>query len=159
MSWSATPAWSSTTSGTGWRTGTLGEDINPWGAAMFETLQDVEPSSPVEEAAYGKWLDQTSTREEARQDRIHGAVGVMPMPLWIVLFFIAAIMLVYLFGFADSGERVWVQALFMGSVVAVIAAMLLLLKFLDDPVPRRRRWAPAEWRWNAPCSSSTSSWA
>ena len=29
------------------------------------------------------------TREEARLDRIHGAVGVIPTPLWIVLFFIA----------------------------------------------------------------------
>ena len=58
----------------------------------------------------------------------------MPVPLWIVLFFIAAIILVFLFGMADSGERVWVPALFIGSVVAVIAAMLLLLKFLDNPV-------------------------
>ena len=28
---------------------------------------------------------------------------------------------------------VWVQAMFMGSVVAVITTMLLLLHFLDDP--------------------------
>ena len=60
--------------------GSLGEDINPWGAAMFRTLQGVELGTPVEEAAYGKWLDQTSSREEARQDRIHGAAGVMPTP-------------------------------------------------------------------------------
>ena len=83
--------------------------------------------SPAEEAAYGKWLDQTSDREAARQDRIHGAAGVMPTPLWIALFFISAIVLVYILGFADSGERAWVQGLFMGSVVAVIATMLLLL--------------------------------
>ncbi len=113
--------------------GTLGEDINPWGAAMFRTLQGVELGSPVEEAAYGKWLEQTSTREEARQDRIHGAVGVMPTPLWIALFVISAIVLVYLFGFADSGERVWVQGMYAGSVVAVIVTMLLLLAFLDEP--------------------------
>ncbi len=56
-----------------------------------------------------------------------------PRPLWIALFFISAIVLVYLLGFADSGERAWVQALFMGSVVAVIVTMLLLLDFLDDP--------------------------
>ena len=113
--------------------GTIGEDINPWGAAMFRTLQRVELGSPVEEAAYGKWLDQTSTREEARQDRIHGAVGVMPTPLWIALFVISAIVLVYLFGFADSGERAWVQGMYAGSVVAVIVTMLLLLAFLDEP--------------------------
>ena len=113
--------------------GTLGEDINPWGAAMFHTLQDVELASPQQEAAYGKWLDQTSDREAARQDRIHGAAGLMPTPLWIALFFISAIVLVYILGFADSSERAWVQGMFMGSVVAVIATMLLLLAFLDEP--------------------------
>jgi CBS domain-containing protein len=39
-----------------------------------------------EQTAYDKWLDQTSAREEARLDRIHGAVGVIPTPLWLVLF-------------------------------------------------------------------------
>jgi amino acid transporter len=111
----------------------LGEDINPWGAAMFATLQGYEPGSASEDANYSKWLDQTEAREIARQDRIHGASGIMPLPLWIVLFFIAAIILVFLFGMADSGERVWVPALFMGSVVAVIASLLLLLQFLDNP--------------------------
>ena len=58
----------------------------------------------------------------------------MPLPLWIVLFFIAGIILVFLLGMADSSERAWVPPLFMGSVVAVITAMLLLLNFFDDPV-------------------------
>jgi amino acid transporter len=114
--------------------GSLGEEINPWGAALFQSLDGIELGSPNEEAAYGKWLDQTETREAARQDRIHGAAGVMPVPLWIVLFFIAAIILVFLLGFADSGEPAYVQAMLMGSVVAVIVAMLLLLNFLDDPI-------------------------
>ena len=113
--------------------GTLGEDINPWGAAMFQTLQDVDLGSPQQETAYGKWVDQTSDREAARQARIHGAAGLMPTPLWIALFFISAIVLAYILGFADSSERAWVQGMFMGSVVAVITTMLLLLAFLDQP--------------------------
>jgi amino acid transporter len=112
----------------------LGEDINPWGVAMFAALQGFEPGSAAEEANYSKWLDQSEAREIARQDRIHGAAGIIPVPLWIVLFFIAAIILVFLLGMADSAERAWVSALFMGSVVAVIAAMLLLLHFFDNPV-------------------------
>jgi amino acid transporter len=115
------------------RAGSLGEDINPWGATMFRTLQGVEPSSSSEDAAYGKWLDQTEAREQARQDRIHGAAGVIPVPLWIVVFFISAIVLVFLLGFADSAERAVIQGLFMGGVVAMITSLLLLLAFLDDP--------------------------
>src|SRR5262245_16310894 len=113
--------------------GTIGDVINPWGVAMFTTIHDVELGSPNEEAAYGKWLDQTSAREQARQDRIHGAVGVVPTQLWIVLFFISAIIVVFLLFFADSGERAIVQALLIGSVIAAVCGMMLLLRFLDDP--------------------------
>jgi hypothetical protein len=101
---------------------------------MFRTLEDVELSTAQQENAYDQWLEQTSAREIARQDRIHGAAGVMPTPLWIALFFISAIVMAFLFGFADSGERAWVQALFMGGVVSVVVTMLLLLSFLDDPI-------------------------
>ena len=76
---------------------------------------------------------QTSTREEARRDRIHGAEGVIPEPLWIVLFLISAVIFVYMLFFADSGEGAVTQALLMGSVTAVITMMLLLLAFLDSP--------------------------
>jgi hypothetical protein len=113
--------------------GTLGEDLNPWGVAMFETIETVEPETAAEQAAYGKWLDQTSDREQARADRIHGAVGVIPTPLWFVLFFTAGVIFVYMLFFADSGERAIVQALLMGTVTSVIVTMLILLQFLDDP--------------------------
>ena len=77
--------------------------------------------------------EQTSEREEARLDCAHGAVGVIPGSLWIVLFFVAAVIFVYTLFFADSGERAAVQALLIGSVVAVMASLLLLLRALDQP--------------------------
>ena len=100
--------------------GTQGDAINPWGVEMFRTLQAVEPKTAAEQSAYDKWLDQTSTREEARRDRVHGAVGVIPTPLWIVLFFIAGVIFAYMLFFADSGERAVAQAMLMGSVASVI---------------------------------------
>jgi hypothetical protein len=113
--------------------GTLGEELNPWGVELFRTLRTVQPQTTTEEAAYGKWLDQTSDREEARSDRIHGAVGVIPTPLWAVLFFTAGVIFIYMLFFADRGERAVVQALLMGTVVSVIVTMLILLQFLDNP--------------------------
>jgi hypothetical protein len=115
------------------RAGTKSDTINPWGVALFRTLQTVEPKTAAEQSAYDKWLDQTSAREEARLDRIHGAVGVIPTPLWIVLFFAAGVIFLYMLFFADSGERAVTQGMLMGSVAAVITSLLLLLQFLDSP--------------------------
>jgi ABC-type multidrug transport system fused ATPase/permease subunit len=108
-------------------------DINPWGAELFRTLKTVEPRTNSEQSAYDKWLDQTSDRESARNDRIHGAVGVIPVTLWVVLLFIAVVILVYMLFFADRAEAAVTQAVLMGSVVSVLAAMLLLIQFLDSP--------------------------
>lgn len=122
--------------GTEWKrmeSGTQGDAINPWGVALFNTMHGVEPKSASEQSAYDKWFDETSAREEARLDRIHGAVGVLPTPLWVVLFFIAGVIFVYLLFFADSGERALTQALLMGAVTSVVVTMLLLLTFLDNP--------------------------
>jgi uncharacterized membrane protein len=55
------------------------------------------------------------------------------LPLWMVLFFTSALIFVFMLFFADSGERRTVQALLMGTVIAVVASTLLLLQFLDNP--------------------------
>jgi hypothetical protein len=113
--------------------GTVGDSPNPWGLALFETIRGVEPTTATQQSAYDKWLDQTSTREEARRDRVHGAVGVIPTTLWIVLFFISVVIFAYMLFFADSGESAVTQGMLMGSVVSVITVMLLLLWSLDRP--------------------------
>ena len=79
--------------------------VNPWGLALFRTMQAVEPATAAEQSAYDKWFDLTSTREEARRDRVHASEGVIPTPLWRVLFFIAAIILVYMLPSAGALKR------------------------------------------------------
>jgi hypothetical protein len=114
-------------------TGTESGAVNPWALALFRTMQAVEPATAAEQSAYDKWFDLTSVREEARRDRVHADEGVIPTPLWRVLFFIAALVVVYMLFFADSGERAVTQGLLMGSVVAVMVALLLLIGILDSP--------------------------
>ena len=75
-------------------------------ARYLEAVATVEPVSNSEQAAYGKWLDQTSDREEGRRDRLHGAEGIIPTSIWFVLFLIAAVV------FAVSGGHVWFLPLF-----------------------------------------------
>jgi hypothetical protein len=113
--------------------GQKSDDVNPWGVELFRTVVPFQPGSAKDEAAYGKWLDQTSERESARSDRMHGAVGVIPTPLWIVLVLLSAVIFCFMLFFADSGERAKTQAVLMGSVATVIASLLLLINFLDNP--------------------------
>jgi hypothetical protein len=112
---------------------TLGNGYNPWGVTMFQTLKTVEPRTAAEQAAYGKWLDQRTDRESARADRTHGAEGVIPTPLWLVLFLSAGIIFAFMLFFADSAERAIVQGTMMASVAIVITSTLLLLWFLNNP--------------------------
>ena len=94
---------------------------------------DTEPSSASEQAAYGKWLDQTSDREQARQDRLHGAEGIVPVSIWLVLVLIAGVVFAYMLLFADSGEGAVSQAMLIGSATTVIVLTLIAIEALDNP--------------------------
>ena len=107
--------------------------FNPWGVRLFRTTERVEPQKPSEEAAFAKWLDEIGDTEQARTDRIHGAAGVIPPPLWVVLFLTGGVIFTYILFFADSAERVVSQAMLMGSVAFVVTVTLILLWFLDNP--------------------------
>jgi hypothetical protein len=113
--------------------GTLDDSLNPWGVAVFRSLRGTEARSASGQAAFSKYLDQRSDREDARSDRTHGGEGVIPVPLWIVLFLSAAILFVFMLFFADRGERAFVQATMMGGVAVLVSSLLLLLWFLDNP--------------------------
>ena len=113
--------------------GTLGDAVNPWGAEMYRTIKTVEPSSASEQSAYDRWMDQTSDREQARVDRVHGAEGIIPTPLWLALFLICGVIFVYMLFFADPAEKAVTQGLLMGSVTSVITILMLLLVFFNHP--------------------------
>ncbi|MGH2395191.1 MAG: hypothetical protein ACRDGH_17150, partial [Candidatus Limnocylindria bacterium] len=113
--------------------GTLGDAINPWGAQMFITISDVDPETAPEQSAYDRWMDQTAEREQARLARVHGAEGIVPLPLWLVLFVISGVIFAYMLFFADRAEGAATQAMLMGSVTAVMTLLMFLLVFFDHP--------------------------
>lgn len=113
--------------------GDLGDAVNPWGVELYRTVRDVVPATDTQQSAYDRWMDQTAAREDARQSRVHGAEGLIPLPLWLVLFVVSATVFVFLLFFADPGESAPTQGLLMGSVALVITLLLCLLAFFDQP--------------------------
>ncbi|MGZ8795680.1 MAG: bestrophin-like domain, partial [Gaiellaceae bacterium] len=71
--------------------------------------------------------------EEARRDRVHGAAGIVPDSVWLVLLFTAGIVFAFMLFFADSAERARSQAMLIGSATAVVTATLLVIHALDNP--------------------------
>ncbi|MET0513513.1 MAG: hypothetical protein ABW135_17740 [Thermoleophilaceae bacterium] len=110
-----------------------GDTINPWSVALFRSLRLANPTTPSEQAAYSKWLDQNSDREEGRRDRLHGAEGIIPASIWLVLFLVAGVVFAFMLFFADSGEGVGAQAMLIGSATTVIVVTLLAINALDNP--------------------------
>jgi hypothetical protein len=113
--------------------GTIGDAINPWSLQMYRTLRATDARTTAQQSAYDRWMDQTSDREDARHARVHGAEGIIPTPLWIVLFAISGVIFVFMLFFADSAEPKRTQALLMSSVTVTITCLLLLLVFFDHP--------------------------
>ena len=111
----------------------LDEEPNLWADELFRTITRIEVTDDAQQAALDRWLDQRSEREQARNARIHGASGIIPAPLWIVLLFLSLVLFVYMLLFADSGERALTQGVMMGAVAVLISTLLLLVAFLDDP--------------------------
>jgi hypothetical protein len=107
--------------------------INAWAVPLFVTTKSVNPATPAQQSAYSEWLTQTSQRELARQARIHGSTGIIPAPLWFVFLISAAIVFGFVFFFADRGEGMVVQAVQVGAVTAMLAASILVVRFLDQP--------------------------
>lgn len=113
--------------------GDLGDAINPWGVALFRTIRAADTSTSAEETAFAKWLDQTSDREEARRDRVHGAAGITPATVWIVLLLTAGVVFAYMLFFADRAELKRSQAMLMGSATTIVVVTLLAIYALDNP--------------------------
>ena len=110
-----------------------GDKINPWSVVLFRTLRLANPTSAAEQSAFDKWLDQTSDREQARSDRLHGAEGIIPGTIWLVLFLIAVVVFAFMLFFADSAEQARSQAMLMGSATTVIVLTLLAIAALNSP--------------------------
>jgi hypothetical protein len=113
--------------------GTLGDAINPWGTEMFRTIAEVAPKTATEQSAYDRWMDQTLDRQQARNDRLHSAEGIIPLPLWLALFVICGVIFGYMLFFADPGEGAVTQGMLMGSLTIVITFLMLLVVFFNHP--------------------------
>ncbi len=109
------------------------DSLNPWGAKMFKSVAALQPKTDTEQSAYDRWMDQSTQRQQARNDRVHTAEGIIPTPLWLALYAICVVIFGFMLFFADSSESASTQGVLMGAVALTISILMLLLGFFDNP--------------------------
>jgi Protein of unknown function (DUF4239) len=97
------------------------------------SIYEFEPVEEQDKIALSHWLEHDAVRQEARRGRIAEAVPFVPGPLWAILVLGGAITVAFILAFADSGERLLVQALMIGAVTVLFVSSMLLVVFLDHP--------------------------
>ena len=132
-----------------WRRALAGDTINPWGVLLFRTLETIDPKTAAEQSAYDKWLEQTSTREAVSQRPDPRRRRGDPSPsLDRPLLHRGRDPRVHALLCRQRASAPSVQGLLIGSVVAVMVRLLLVIKSLDMPfhdglgsIFSRSRWS------------------
>lgn len=84
-------------------------------------------------AAYGAWYSETSNRQEGRQGRIDEAAPFVPALVWVFLLAGCALVIAFVWLFADPQERTFAQAALPIGVTTVVVSGLVLVAFFDGP--------------------------
>jgi hypothetical protein len=84
-------------------------------------------------AAYGAWFDEMQQRQAGRQGRLDQAGRFVPKLVWLFLLVGGALVIAFVWLFADRSERVFAQAALPVGVATIVAAGLVLVAFFDKP--------------------------
>lgn len=93
----------------------------------------VGPSNDKISAAYGAWFDESQQRQDGRQGRLDQAGRFVPALVWLFLLVGGALVIAFVWLFADRSERTFAQAALPVGVATIVAAGLVLVAFFDKP--------------------------
>jgi Protein of unknown function (DUF4239) len=111
--------------------------VQGWVTRLDESLQDLNPQTPAQEAAFLQLLEQQDKRIDARRARLSEANRELPAPAWFVLGLGAIVTVGFALFFADRRELFIVQGSLIGAIAALVVSGLLLVWFLDHPYENR----------------------
>jgi hypothetical protein len=113
--------------------GRSSELVESWIDTLQSDFSGAAPQAAREDAAYSQWFDQAAQRRDGRRERLAETTSALPLPLWFALVIGATATLTYMVVQADRRENLFIQALPIACVSAVMTAGLLVVVFLDHP--------------------------
>jgi hypothetical protein len=115
------------------RRGKRSPTVDAWVLAIEGGADAVSIEGPKQETAFEKFFDDTIAREDGRRGRLVEAEGVIPSPMWLILFLGSGCLVGLVLLFGDRAEHALVQTAQAAAVMAIVVTSLLLVDFLDHP--------------------------
>lgn len=115
------------------REGRSSDLVQSWTERVHRDFANADPKGAREESAYAQWFDEQAQRRDGRRERLAEATPFVPIPLWFVLGLGASLTIAYMVAQADRREGLFIQAIPIGFVTALVTAGLLVIFFLDHP--------------------------
>jgi len=106
---------------------------NRWVVALEQTGVRLPDATSRQDAALKAWYEAANQREVGRRARLLVAQGEIPVLLWVLIGIAAALVIGYVFLYADPAERWLPQVVMAGGVTALVVASLLAVKVLASP--------------------------
>ena len=107
--------------------------VDGWVHTLETTVDKVAIETSKQETGLDKFFDETLEREKGRRGRLLEAQGVIPAPLWAMLYIGTAAIIGYVLMLGSTKERALVQAIQVSAVTGFIVISLLLVNFLNHP--------------------------
>jgi Protein of unknown function (DUF4239) len=107
--------------------------VNDWGTRFREVTLQTQANSFIQRASFRQLLTEQDSRIGGRRTRLAEAVRVVPTPLWFVLMLGAVLTIGWVILSCSRRGSLFVQAMVVASVTAMVASVLLLVHFLDHP--------------------------
>jgi hypothetical protein len=107
--------------------------VDGWVHSIETTVDNVAVDSPKQQTGIDKFFDETLEREKGRRGRIVESQGVIPAPLWAMLYIGTGAIIGYVLLLGSTRERAIVQGIQVAAVTGFIVISLLLVNFLNHP--------------------------
>lgn len=107
--------------------------VEDWASRAARDFKRARLRGAVASGAEQSWFTATDALQRGRRGRLAEAQNFVPAPIWVLLIAAGAIVIGYVFLFADRRERRLPQWAMITAVTTAVTASLLMVAYLNHP--------------------------
>jgi hypothetical protein len=107
--------------------------VERWTSRVERDFERARLHGEVQSAAEQSWFSETDQLQTGRRGRLAESTHFVPTAIWVLLIAGGAVVVAFVFLFADSRERRLSQWMMITAVTTAVTASLLMVAYLNQP--------------------------